>query len=361
MEQMDLFGNPVNVSALVGRKSVGLKRGQCRIVGTVFPDGQFSVGFSHGRDGKELTVEKDCYGNDVGDLEDDCPVELLGLSSVPNSHTPLPERKKRGFAGITRYGRLMVSNGCWMLDTPRTKGRICLFTGTLPPMSRDDNMLIASQWSEVIRQFNQSVARNLRKRGLSGLIVGVTEIQPKRLQNSEDCGLHYHCVFQGKKTAHNAPWELSCTMLREFWRNAVVNALGHDVNDDFGRSTRVESVKHDIGGYLSKYLSKGSEVLQLYLEKGFPPPASWWSMSVELKGAIARFTVKGEKVGKQLWSDVRNGEFYIKRAREIIWQDGEGNDVLVGYVGMCERVWLGACQPVQIDLMIWKDKTANGL
>lgn len=206
----------------------------------------------------------------------------LDLTLPANSH-------KRGLKGITTHGARLVRNSAFLLQTRYTNRCLSFLTLTMPPMSRDEYICIASQWSEIVRKVVQEIGRELKRYGLSGNVVGVTEIQSKRLERKWGLGLHLHLVFQGRKR-FNVPWAIDPIWFRECWLRMLSQAVGRRVVSS--SCENIKMVKRNAGAYLGKYLTKGKQVIgQVVEEYGAEcVPSSWYTCSLNLRHAVERCT-----------------------------------------------------------------------
>jgi hypothetical protein len=184
----------------------------------------------------------------------------------------------------------MVRNAAWWLQD--FCGMFCLsfLTATLPDEAIDlmeSRGTFSKDWSEIIRQFEQWLKRRLRREGLLDLIVGVTEVQEKRWQQSGKVGLHLHWVFQGRPK-RNSNWAISKEEFAEAWLRIVSNVVGQKVESK--SATRIERVKKSVENYLSKYMSKGGKVIDEIVAAGKLDqlPTAWWNVTNALKTIIRK-------------------------------------------------------------------------
>jgi hypothetical protein len=184
----------------------------------------------------------------------------------------------------------MVRNAAWWLQDFCGRRSLSFLTATLPDEAialMEARGTFSRDWSEIIRQFEQWVKRRLRTAGLLELIVGVTEVQEKRWQQSGKVGLHLHWVFQGR-TNQKSNWAIRPEQFAEAWLRIVSNVLGEKIKSK--SATRVEQVKKSVENYLAKYMSKGGKVIGDIIEAGKRDclPTSWWNVTTVLKNIIKR-------------------------------------------------------------------------
>lgn len=209
----------------------------------------------------------------------------LGSSNVPNSH----KRSRRGSGGLTGYGKRMLRNGCFLLEQWAGKRNCAMVTCTLPPGPEGMEQAFSHQWAEIVRIFTQWVHRRLKAAGGCPWVIGCTEIQPERQARDGGLPLHLHIVFQARV---KRVYTLSPAEVRDAWERACNACIPQSECLSFDASTRIEGVKKSVVNYLSKYVSKGTNVPDEELEaEGYKLPSSWWHGVGKFKKAIARMMV----------------------------------------------------------------------
>lgn len=213
----------------------------------------------------------------------------LGLSIHSNSDKPQNPRPVYGQKGITSKGARTVRNAAFILQREAGRRRLTFSTVTLPSLSENDLLTLNDQWNKLIELYRLGMSRLLRKKGLSGEIVGVSEIQEKRYARSGLPMLHAHFVFVG--CAKPGQWAVSPKAHDRIWKRAICATLGRDVS--VGKSCcNLQCVKKDAAGYLGKYLSKGGKVIEEIKEDGFEwwLPRQWWNCSRSLSARVKQQT-----------------------------------------------------------------------
>jgi hypothetical protein len=198
----------------------------------------------------------------------------LGLSSLAKSGKP---RKQRGSGGITSQARLRVRDAATLLEESAPKGTLALWTVTLPPGLED---VAARHWSRLCGNLRQTLARDLRAKGLPGEIVFVSEYQEKREKNHGSPILHLHFLFQAAHRPYQ--WVYSVERYQGRWAAALRNVCGNaGDNARYNASSRVEAVKKSAAAYLGKYMSKGVRPLRGGGDKGADTghPRAWHGIS----------------------------------------------------------------------------------
>lgn len=293
----------------------------------VFPNGEFSIW----EEKKNLAVEPPPEKPD-----------FLGLSLLPNSHRvalglaePPPKRAKRGLKGISRHGARMVRNAAFLIQQRYGRHNLTFLTCTIPAVSETEQYEIALAWPEIVRKFVQSVKRLLRAAGLTGSVVGCTEIQGKRYEKYGGMPLHLHLVMVGKKPGQG--WAIGADQWRSLWRNALRNEVGGLDEVSFASSVDCQRVKKDAAGYLGKYMSKGPGQIAAMVEAdpGIAEfiPATWWICSLKLRRAVGARMSGGQRTARRLMKDVREGDSRVEFASEVRVQLADGSTVVAAIVG----------------------------
>ena len=222
----------------------------------------------------------------------------MGLSVVSNSHNSAPQRKitRRGRRGITTYQKRLIKSAGVILESEASRQNLTFYTTTLPPLDLSDLEKITSNWAELVRRFVQELGRELKRRGLPGEVVGVTEVQEKRFDRTGQIYPHLHLVFQGRR--HRlASWAITPAVATELWCHQVELLLGKSIYRK--ATTQVESVKKSLKKELGKYLSKGSKIVRQALENGKADslPACWAICTLSLRRRVKRQIVEIRHIG----------------------------------------------------------------
>lgn len=257
----------------------------------------------------------------------------LGLSNASNSH----KRKKRGETGISTYARHVVKNAAYRMQIESGKNRMSFLTLTLPNVDKTEAARISANWSEIIRVFVQWLGRQLRACGLSGEVVGVTEIQEKRLISTGVFALHFHCVFEGRK--QHETWCLTPKEVREQWSKCLSKYLDRQPEEyNWNCCENIQRVKKDASGYLGKYLSKGAKDLQRPEVKEWIHvfPSSWWTCSNSLKAKVSTRvkSVSGER-GRFLLDMCTCNEIVdaFKYVKPVVLTFEDNSQICIGWYG----------------------------
>lgn len=260
----------------------------------------------------------------------------LDLTDAPNSHKPSNRPESYGRKGMTGYGKKMVRSACAILER-RYKGRLTFATVTMPTLPPELRRRLAECWPEFVRQALQWLSRRLEGRGLPKVVVSVTEIQPERLQAGNGGYLHLHMVWPnranrpGGYSVHPLDFRAWC---ESFLIRRGLCSEGSWVNVD------TQKVEVSAAAYLSKYMSKGGEVLDAFVdENGWDAvPSQWWNLTKPARDAVKREIVKGAAVGEWLNAMVEyalefcdGSAFWSVRTVDMEY---DGRFITVGYCGI---------------------------
>lgn len=213
--------------------------------------------------------------------------------------------RKNGATGITPYGKKMVRSAATLLQRRHGRHKLTFLTLTVPEMSRQGLLRVASQWGELLRQLFQWLRRNLQSQGLPASIISVTECQPKRLKSGSLGCLHVHATFVGWNRAKKR-WALHYLQVRKWWLKALSRIAGERVESQ--ACEQLKRVEKSVAGYLGKYMSKGGDGLEEMASIYGPEvvPGQWWNATAEMRRLVREETRSGEDVGEILESLVNS-------------------------------------------------------
>lgn len=256
----------------------------------VRPTGRVTI--TSPRQKRSVEIDTDSDGRELTDL---------GLSMVSNSRKPSKEKSKRhGLKGITVSGRHSVEDGAFLLD--KKFGKQCLSFLTLTiPFGGVLHAAAVQSWSVIMNRFLDRLGEKLEAAGLPRLYVYVNEIQVKRKAATGDAALHAHILIPGRRSRYDS-WLFSPSQVMMLWFFSVIDGLiqcgfehllgfnplewiPEPIIDLFKASTRIESIRKSVAGYMGKYLSKTVSKnipgLDQVREEDFPK--SWWGRSRQMK------------------------------------------------------------------------------
>lgn len=279
-----------------------------RNYGRIWPNGNFSHGL--GPVGQRALEQEDDdplpqarYGA-AGAISE--AIAALTSSNAINSHTQCEGHLKRGIKGITPLGQQMLRSACYLLERDYGISDLCFATLTVPALPPGARYLLAVNWPELVRQFQQFVSRRLLAAGRPIKVVGCTEIQSGRLQSRSEGYLHLHAVWPSHSNAAGRLWVVEWSDVRDWWERALERfsccKLPHHPR------VSLEPVRKSAERYMGKYLSKGSgEVLDDFIaaEGEYSVPPSWWFMTSDMRHQVKAETARGPNTGEILYAVIQ--------------------------------------------------------
>jgi len=236
----------------------------------------------------------------------------LGLSPLSNFDTALQppennesgsqkEEKRKGLNGITSFGARIVRNAAYLIENEGGKNRAVFATCTIPDLTRDKMQIVHENFHKIVELYRLGIKRELKGGKLNGEIVTVTEIQEKRYERTGLPVLHIHSVFMGR--GRTGKWIVQKERHDEIWRNALRSVLpGEDIGVEY--ACNLQKIKSSAEGYIGKYMTKGSKVVQQIVKDGYEDwlPKQWWSCSRTLRRRIDRETRTPDELSSWLSS-----------------------------------------------------------
>lgn len=275
----------------------------------------------------------------------------VGSSDVSISHRqaeqgsePLPTSRpaRRGSRGLTVRGRRQIRSGCYLMGQ-QYKGRLGFLTLTLPsfPYREDVLAFLILEWPEILRHFLIKFKRLAVSLGFPPLYVGCVELQGDRLEKFSHPCPHAHLVYVCRKKSRGSGFYVSANEFRALWRETIENrlkALSSDSPIDFESDAAIDCVvlKKDPGRYISKYLSKGKNPVEMAKDKGLAAflPSGWVICCAVIKKAIVSLTTDIPLDWKKA---ILNGIPLVSRGILIYLYKIEGEGFLPGYSGQFAR------------------------
>jgi hypothetical protein len=122
-------------------------------------------------------------------------------------------------------------------------------------------------------------------------------------------------VFPGRKDRYSQ-WAISTKEVTSLWQKALINNLKFDV--DCKSATNIQQVKVSVKRYLSKYMSKGGDVIDQLVSAGLEQyiPKRWYSCSKELAQMVQDRIFKLEQGVTEYLYDNRD---YLKSIGILAW------------------------------------------
>ena len=212
-------------------------------------------------------------------LDEEKAAGKLPAFKLDPPHELSQDKKRYGQKGITRNGKRKVKAGCTLLEREYGKKRLCLATITLP--SEDGGLDSAAlyyfckNWNIFQKRFLQEIKRELKRQGAPTEFIAVTEFQEKRYERLGEPAPHIHFCYCGR--AKNGRYYLHPDRVRQILKNVLENMGAENV--DTSAAVNLQRIKKSAANYLSKYMSKGGEILEKLKEHGLENciPNQWWS------------------------------------------------------------------------------------
>lgn len=284
---------------------------------------------------------------------------LLGLSLSVKSHKPPQAAQTRERSGKpqTTYSKRMVRNCVARLESLHGKANLAFATYTLPSLDELQMTLLRENWSEVCRQLIQALGRDLERAGIKPELVYVNEIQEERYKETGVIAPHIHVVFQSRRNRY-AEYAISKERNTEIWNRVISNVLGQRIEAPSGAS--IEQVKKSAERYMSKYMSKGSEVAQQLDSDGMKSqlPKVWWGASHTLrrwvKDHIKLFADSSKEYiknnYKRFQENLQNSPFSWLYVHNIVSTEPhmENVEIPVAIVGRMKPEWFSSFEYKQL-------------
>lgn len=258
---------------------------------------------------------------------------LLGLSYPRNFDKTQGANARRGLRGITPLGKKRVRSACWMLTKRHGRRRLTFSTVTLPELTMAQMSRVHKEWHRCIEFYRREMRRTLQGMSLSGEIVGVTEIQTERYEKSGLPILHAHFVFCGA-TSYGA-WAVSPSRHDYIWRKSIENVLGESIGE-IPSACQLKAVTTSAEAYLSKYMSKGSDVIEKVKQSGYTHwlPRQWWNCDRTLTQTMEVETIRTWRFAGWLVnrSEQKDCDMFHYFKKILVEREGE-NPLHMGYFG----------------------------
>lgn len=261
------------------------------------------------------------------------PASPLDSSMTPNSHSGVI----RGQKGMSGHGKKLVRNGCLRLEREAGVRHLSFLTLTVPGVSQEGAKVVVANWAEIVRVFQQRLKRHLQRNGLPGEIVGVTEVQEKRLTATGVIALHLHLVFQGRqKYGH---WVLTPGTVRGYWRDALTPHLAAIEGEIYWDAVEnLQPVRKSAVGYLGKYMSKGVAVCRDIIQNhpDVVLPACWYICTNTLRKRVMQhimFLTSGHDNWFESMCTSEHTQGVFSYISKVYIKTSDGFDYQVGFVG----------------------------
>lgn len=212
--------------------------------------------------------------------------EALGSSPARNQSN----RRRYGLKGLTSRGKSTVEQGCRLAEHDRQL--YGFWTVTCPPEVIAAMVGGSGTVQELQRELGRELKREQDRRGLPSEAVAVAEVQGERFAAGGDFAVHWHLVIRARNH-RRAAWAFTPQELDGLWRKVVRRVTGVELLELYDPKHppygNIQPIKRTVGGYLRKYMRKGSDAKVLAALPKVPPqlvPHQWWLMSDALKDAV---------------------------------------------------------------------------
>lgn len=244
----------------------------------------------------------------------------LGLVTAPistkSSENPATCR------GLTRLGARTLRQGAFLIEQSCGKDCVTFATCTLPVLTDEEYNQVEADWSNIVDRLVKRLRYHLQKSGLSGDVIHVTEVHPKRSLNEGREIPHIHLVFQGRK--RKSSWSIAPQRFTKFWCRAL--QLKRITLKMCSSSCQLARVKKSVSRYLSKYVAKKqSKTSNATLESSLKKLSlkQWWGISDSLRNSVRRNT--------RVISDGRSEDLWRAHEKE--------NSILWEFMGTIKSAW----------------------
>jgi hypothetical protein len=216
-------------------------------------------------------------------------VDLEAPLFIRSPKSSQAKRGSYGSHGITGFGRRVVKNACILLEQKYGRERLGFVTCTLPSLPEEIHREINRHWGEITRRFYQKLKRKAESRNREFIYVGVTEIQEKRFEKHGIPCPHLHFVYLCRDSPRGE-YLLKTYDYWFAWNHTIYQVLKlHAPHFSLAGKLATGSchgkyVQKSAAGYLGKYISKGTSVLEAMREAGWLEfPKQWWSACMRCK------------------------------------------------------------------------------
>lgn len=206
-------------------------------------------------------------------------------------------KSRKVLLSMTKRMSRNIRNGVYLLEKGKGgKDVLSFLTLTLPNLSTEGLKACCEKWDYMVKRFFDWLRTHLSNKGLELEHVYCTEIQLKRLQQRGEYAPHLHVVFKGRATVRST-WAVHPKEARRAWARCIRAVT--DESFDTKALENLQRIKYSAARYLSKYLSKGSNIIP---EGSSETPIShlktqWGGMarviSQGIRKATQRFTTSG--------------------------------------------------------------------
>ena len=258
-----------------------------------------------------------------GEAEDSLSI---GLSDEPIS----PKRSKRGSKGINARQRDILCWGATTLERIYSKKNLSFLTLTLPPLSPDDLKSVRDNWADITNRVILRIKEKLNEKEITTAIVGCTELQMDRFEDTGMVYPHLHLVMRGR-TDHHSDWGIKPHQFRRIWRGCVSKFLSSRAHD-WRASENVQAVRKSVSGYLAKYVSKCASKCHPTVLSTWHP-RDWIVLGRKLRALYESMSYVGYELGITLYDIIRSWRPGLGYVNGIFIPSPGGGERRIGYCG----------------------------
>lgn len=214
--------------------------------------------------------------------------------SVESCDTPRKSRKT--LRGMTKRMARNIRNAVYLLERKHGKDNLSFLTLTLPNLSSESLNKCVVGWDKLVKHFFDWLRITLKRCNIEFEYVYCTEIQSKRLQSRKEYAPHLHVVFRGRN-GRKCSWAVTPKKCRKAWKRAILSLVDEQFDDS--ALENLQRIKRSAARYLSKYISKGANVLPDTTDESYVTSlrTQWGGMartvSRLLRAAITRLDSSG--------------------------------------------------------------------
>lgn len=246
----------------------------------------------------------------------------LVYQSVESSNTQ-PSRKR--LEGMTKNMARNIRNATYLLEQqPGGKDVLSFLTLTLPSLSHEGLQSCCTNWDSMVNNFLTWLRITLKRKHIEFQYVYCTEIQTKRLEKRHEYAPHLHIVFRGRN-GKKAPWAITPKQARKAWSRCISRYCNEQFCDSAVEN--LQRIRKSAARYLSKYMSKGSNILPNGAETlAISALRTQWggmarSLAKSLRHHIQRYTSNGA-VRQLVLSTLRRMGELVKLGFVRYWKAG---------------------------------------
>jgi len=183
------------------------------------------------------------------------------------------QRGRYGLSGLTSNGRREIWRSLKLLE--EHKAEMFFWTITLPDEALD-GLEQGRGWAAFQDRIRHELVRLLVERLGVALVVGVAEVQPKRLRNHGRFAPHLHVAFVGKRKGWNR-WAFVHADLDGIIERAAAAAGAPPFRAT--AAGQVERIHSSVCAYMAHYMTKDAQRPSSALARTDLVPRQWWFRS----------------------------------------------------------------------------------